>query len=121
MNNMKESSVVSNDQIEDSRRIDALVVDVGAIKGEVTIVRDGVDKLNSAMERLIRHDMRLDQSAAEHVEIHKVAADHEIRISAIETVMPGLQESRADMRKLMMAIISAVALAVVALVLGIKR
>jgi predicted RNase H-like nuclease (RuvC/YqgF family) len=100
----------------DSQRIDRLVDDVGHVKGRVERVDKNVDELRSAMAVLVRHEVVMEQNASSVSMLRVEVGELGRRVSAIETDMPQLRETRTWVVRGMLLVISLVGLAVVGLV-----
>lgn len=89
----------------ESQRIDGLVKDVGAIKGDVSAVNNkvdsvvtGVDKLNIAMADMVKFTMRVEHQHQAQ-ESHRVTvAGQELRIQALEKQVEPLVKAKVDER-----------------------
>lgn len=75
----------------ESQRIDGLVKDVGAIKGDVSTVNSkvdsvvtGVDKLNNAMADMVKFTMRVEQQHVTQEMQRTTVAAQELRIQVLE-------------------------------------
>lgn len=119
----READVLTNMMGADSRRIDDLVDNVGEIKGAVHILKSdsdrigqGVEQLQQSMTVLNRHAVLMETQRAE---INTMVGKYdklEARVRDIELDMPSLKDSRADVKKAVWIIVSAVMIAVLALV-----
>ena len=76
-----------------------------------------LDKMTEALQTLARLDERDTATQQRLIDGAKTMADMQLRLTAIEQHMPGLKEIRALVNKAIMGVVSAVGLAVVALVL----
>jgi hypothetical protein len=100
----------------DSSRIDALVGDVGHIKGRVESVDKGINELKSAMAVLVRHEVLMEQAGAIAAANAKKIEGVDKRLQDVEKHMPGLIEGRADVRRIFWLVVSAVVLGGLALI-----
>ena len=117
----------------DSRRIDALVGDVGQIRGNVEAVREkvdgvasGVNELRDALTVLVRHDIKMQHTDVEVVALRKdvsemgvrvqVLEKHE-RVQELERQVGPLVETRRGLIMLASAVAVTILLAIVGLVL----
>lgn len=119
----KQAEALGNIMAGDSRRIDALVGDVGSIKGEVSAVRSdvarvgaGVDELRGAMTIMSRHQVMMEGLAADNRGLSETVAKIDSRVDRIEVDMPGLRELRTWAVRGVLAVAGLVGLAVVGLV-----
>lgn len=110
-----EADVLAQMRAADSRRVDQLVEDVGAVKGGVNELRTGVNELRSAMAVLVKHEVLVEQNAQVSSEIRAEVSAIEVRVHTIEIAMPQLKEARDWVVRAMLAVIGVVALAVIAL------
>ena len=124
----READALASMMGADSRRIDDLVGDVGTIKGSVVALKegvsemkDGINELRGAMTILSRHSIALERSAEDHSKTTAELARMDTRIRAVELDMPGIKETREDVRKVQWLVWAAVVVAVVGLVLVSKR
>ena len=85
----------------DSARIDALVGDVGIVKGNIQVVGAKVDgvassvnELRDALTVLVRHDVQVQQHAAENVILRKDVTDIGGRVQVLERQIGPLIEMR---------------------------
>lgn len=108
----------------DSKRVDDLVQDVGAIKGDVRSVRSdlaglvkGVDQLTSAMAVLVTHEVRMGHTSAELTSLKTDAANHDQRLQAIERKVGGWDEARLWLIRAGVLVLGTVGVAIVGLVL----
>lgn len=112
----------------DSRRIDDLVGDVGEIKGDMRILKadtgravSGIEQLQLSMAAVGRHTVLMEGQSAK---IDALSAKHEnldTRLLTVERDMPGLKETREDVRKALWLVIAAVIVAGLGLILVSKR
>ena len=126
--NRREADALASMMGADSRRIDDLVGDVGTIKGTVSTLKDGVldlkdgvNELRGAMTILSRHSIALERSAEDD---RKTAAELSLlntRLRVVENDMPGLKETRDDVRRALWIVIAAVIVAGLGLILVSKR
>ena len=101
----------------DTRRIDHLVQDVGAIKGDVRNVRDGVDKLQDALSVLVRFEVRMEQHTSSAAATESRLKEHDGRLQSIERKVTGWDETRTWVLRAGLLVLGAVGLAVVGLVI----
>ena len=112
----------------DSRRIDDLVGDVGEIKGDMRILKadtgravSGIEQLQLSMAAVGRHTVLMESQSAK---IDALSAKHEkldTRLLTVERDMPGIKETREDVRKALWIVIAAVIVAGLGLILVSKR
>lgn len=120
----RETDALANMMGADSRRIDSLVQDVGAILGDVHAVKSevvnvskGVDSLRDAMAVLVRHEVVMTQHATAVENVRGDLKDQDDRLHALERKAPGWDETRTWVVRAGLLVFSAVGLAVMALVL----
>jgi hypothetical protein len=108
----------------DSRRIDALVGDVGQIRGNVEAVRqkvdgvaDGVNELRDALTVLVRHDIKMQHTDSEVVSLRKDVSEMGVRVQTIEKQVGPLVETRKGLIVLASAVAVTILLAIVGLVI----
>lgn len=109
----------------ESARIDALFKEVGIVNGRVEVVQNtlgdvksGVDELRSAVAGMVRLEVRHESAALAANELRRDLDAAVVEIGRIKEQMPGLLETRQDVRKLVWIIVSAVVLAVLGVVLA---
>lgn len=117
----------AEDKHLDSVRIDNLVNVVGEMKGQMESVVAATDDLRSSVEGLrdtvagmVRLEMSHSMTAGKLAEqtVHNTKIDG--RLQKLEEDMPALRELRQDVRRGVWAVLSAVLVAVLALVLQRK-
>lgn len=120
----REHEALANMQGAESRRVDRLVDDVGAIKGNVqslqgdmSRVASGVDQLQQSMIVLSRHAVLMETQSAEIAQLRNTSLDHERRIQESEKVLPPLVEMRKWMVNGMLGALGLVGLALLGLVI----
>lgn len=103
----------------DSKRIDGVVQDIGAIKGDVAAVRGemghvakGVDSLRDALGVLVRHGVVMEQHAAAVTKMQDEQRSHDSRIKSLEVRAPGWDENRKWTIAAILAVVGLVGLAV---------
>ena len=86
----------------DSARIDAIVGDVGEIRGSVEVVRakvdgvaNGVNELRDALTVLVRHDVQMQHQSAEVSAMRTDIAAVNTRVSTLERQIGPVVEMRA--------------------------
>jgi septal ring factor EnvC (AmiA/AmiB activator) len=89
----------------ESQRIDGLVKDVGAIKGDVSAVNNkvdsvvsGVDKLNTAMADMVKFTIRVEHQHQAQDAYRATVAAHEQRIQTLEKQVDPLVKAKLDER-----------------------
>ena len=116
--------MAAEDKHPDSVRIDNLVSVVGEMKGQVesvvaatTDLRSSVEGLRDAVAGMVRLEMSHSMTASKLAEqtVHNTKVDG--RLQKLEEDMPALRELRQDVRRGVWIIISAVIVALMALVL----
>ena len=119
-----EADVLASMMGADSKRVDDLVQDVGAIKGDVSGVRrdiagivKGVDQLTSAMAVLVTHEVKMGHTSAEVASLRIDVANHDQRLQSIERKVGGWDEARLWLIRAGLLVLGTVGLAVVGLVL----
>jgi len=120
----REHEVLANMQGADSARIDTLVGEVGKlagnvehVRGDVSTVKTGVEKLNGALALLMQHDIHMVQDRARVDALHRRQDQADERLKTIEVAMPGLMETRGAVLKAAGLVVVAVLAAVLGLVL----
>lgn len=120
----REHEMLANLQGADSSRVDGLVRDVGAIKGNVeslqgdmSRVASGVDQLQHSMVILSRHAVLMETQSAEIAQLRTTSIDHEKRIQAAESALPPLVEMRKWLVNGMLGALGVVGLAVIGTVI----
>jgi septal ring factor EnvC (AmiA/AmiB activator) len=114
---MTETDALANMMAADSRRIDTLVQDVGEVKGTVSHIHDGVDKLQNALTILVRHETRMVEYSEKHASANNRLDVMDQRVKEIEKKLPALEETRGWTVKGILTVIAAVGFAVLALVI----
>lgn len=123
----REVDALANMMAGDSKRIDILVGDVGAIKGSVTHLqgcmgelKDGVNDLRGALTILTRHSVALERQSEDHGKVQAQMALMDGRLRSVETTLasdlPPLREARAWAVRAVLAVLGVVGLSVVGLV-----
>lgn len=122
----RERDVLANMMGADSRRIDGLVEDVGAIRGDMQSVRskvndvgDGVNELRNAMAVLVKHEVLMEQAGATLTNVTLAHAKLDERLQTIEKKAPGWDEARTWVLRAGLGVLGVVGLAMVGLVLKI--
>lgn len=111
----------------DSGRIDGLVEQVGYVRGTVEKVDGKVDELRSAMAVLVKHEVLMEQQRlsvadlrdshrASIVEAEKDREDMDRRLKVVEAEIPPLKEARAWVVRGLTLVVTAVLVALLALV-----
>lgn len=124
----REVDALANMMGADSKRIDLLVGDVGAIKGSVTTLhsgvgelKEGVNELRGCMIALTRLSINLERQAEDHGKTQAQMAMMDGRLRAAETTLaselPPLKEARTWAVRGMLAVLGVVGLAALALVI----
>lgn len=97
----REHQVLAGMSGADSARIDALVGDVGTIKGNVQVVGAKVDgvatsvnELRDALTVLVRHDVQMQHNTSETVSMRGDLADMSTRVQTLEKQVGPLIELR---------------------------
>lgn len=108
----------------DARRIDDLVGDVGAIKGDVRTltaeshrIGTGVEQLQQSMAVLSRHAVLMETQSAELVALRSKGEGLDGRLRAVEAEIPPLKEARGLVVRAVLLVLGSVGLAVLALVI----
>lgn len=108
----------------ESARIDALVTEVGNVSGRVEAVqttlgdvKSGIDELRSAVAGMVRLEMRHEAAAMLAAETRKELDALHTEVNAMKEQMPGLLETRQDVRRIFWIVIAGVTAAVLGLVL----
>ena len=124
----READALASMMGADSRRIDDLVGDVGEIKGDMRILKadtgravSGIEQLQLSMAAVGRHTVLMESQSAK---IDALSAKHEkldTRLLTVERDMPGIKETREDVRKALWIVIAAVIVAGLGLILVSKR
>lgn len=120
----REHDALANMQGAEARRVDVLVNDVGTIKGTVENLRGdvgrvgaGVEQLQQSMTALNRHSLLLEGQQATNAETRQELRAIDARVRTIELDMPSLKEARSDYRRVVLAVLGMVGLALLALVI----
>lgn len=103
----------------DSQRIDRIVDDVSVVKGKIDRVDKNVDELRSAMAVLVKHEVVMEQNAAQVASLRTEQSEISKRIAAVEIEMPQLRETRAWVVRAMLAALGVVGLTVIGLVIKV--
>lgn len=118
-----EMRALTNMMAGDAKRIDDLAGDVGHLRGviegvdnKVDDVRDGIDKLASAMASVVRLEVHHEQQRADTVALRAAVEKIEGRVTLIETKIPSLLETRTWVLTAVGVVVLAVISALVALV-----
>ena len=124
----READALASMMGADSRRIDDLVGDVGEIKGDMRILKadtgravSGIEQLQLSMAAVGRHTVLME---SQNAKIDALSAKHEkldTRLLTVERDMPGIKETREDVRKVQWLVWAAVIVAALGLVLVSKR
>lgn len=124
----READALASMMGADSRRIDDLVGDVGEIKGDMRILKadtgravSGIEQLQLSMAAVGRHTVLME---SQNAKIDALSAKHEkldTRLLTVERDMPGIKETREDVRKALWIVIAAVIVAGLGLILVSKR
>ena len=127
MSDRTEADILAGMMGADSRRVDALVNDVGQVKGDVRELRgamghvtDGIGELRGAMAILSRHAVLMETNAADMAQMRAANILMDGRMRAIELEMPGLKEARSSIMRGVWGTLAMVGLALLALVLKAK-
>lgn len=109
----------------DARRIDDLVGDVGAIKGDVRTltaeshrIGTGVEQLQQSMAVLSRHAVLMETQSAELVALRLKGEGLDGRLRAVEAEIPPLKEARGWAVRGVLLVLGIVGAAVLALVVN---
>jgi predicted RNase H-like nuclease (RuvC/YqgF family) len=120
----REHEVLAGMTGADSRRIDALVGDVGQIKGQVQSVKekvegvaDGVNELRDALTVLVKHDMKMQHTDGEVVSLRRDVLDISGRVHELERQMGPVVETRAWAIRGILAAVALVGIAIAKLVI----
>ena len=112
----------------DSVRLDNLVHVVGEMKGQVesvvtatTGLQTSVEGLRDAVAGMVRLEMNHAQTSAKQHEHSTDLAVVKGRLQKLEEDMPGLRELRQDVRRGVWVVLSAVLVALLALVIETRR
>ena len=124
----REAEALASMMGADSRRIDDLVGDVGEIKGDMRILKadtgravSGIEQLQLSMAAVGRLAVLME---SQNAKIDALSAKHEkldTRLLTVERDMPGIKETREDVRKALWIVIAAVIVAGLGLILVSKR
>lgn len=124
----READALASMMGADSRRIDDLVGDVGEIKGDMRILKadtgravSGIEQLQLSMAAVGRLAVLME---SQNAKIDALSAKHEkldTRLLTVERDMPGIKETREDVRKALWIVIAAVIVAGLGLILVSKR
>lgn len=127
MSDRTEADILAGMMGADSRRVDALVNDVGQVKGDVRELRgamghvtDGIGELRGAMAILSRHAVLMETNAADMAQMRASNILMDGRMRAIELEMPGLKDARTAIMRGVWGVMAMVGLALLALVLKSK-
>lgn len=127
MTDRSEADILAGMMGADSRRVDALVSDVGQVKGDVRELRgamghvtDGIGELRGAMAILSRHAVLMETNAADMAQMRASNILMDGRMRAIELEMPGLKDARTAIMRGVWGVMAMVGLALLALVLKSK-
>lgn len=127
MTDRTEADILAGMMGADSRRVDALVSDVGQVKGDVRALRgdmghitDGIGELRGAMAVLSRHAVLMETNAAEMAQMRSAHLLMDVRVRAVELEMPGLKEARASIMRGVFGLVALVGIALLMLVLKSK-
>lgn len=120
----REHEALANMTGADSRRIDKLVGDVGALGGDVRAVKekvegvaDGVNELRDALTVLVRHDVQMQNHAAQSDAMKRDVISLGDRVQTLEKQVGPLVETRKGLIVLAGAVATTILLALVGLVL----
>lgn len=98
---------------------------LAGMRGDIRRVDEKVDDLKSAMvsltqqiEKVVRHEIKIEQVTAELTAMRHVTENIGIRLNIVENDMPGLREMRIVFFRAIIAVAGVVGLAVIALVLS---